>query len=272
MGYYTFEELQGARIYDSIGLYYGVLTGYRVEPDDLYLEVSIVAGSRERVIDVDELARRLRGRGHSVEGEEVEVLVSLARREGVDIPYRIAQRSISMLKALVPSSEVLVADYRRIAGEDVKAILLSTPREALFRGLEARPIRGRLPEPGRIKGRLVISRSMGVLGYVHGYVIGPGGAGIRAGSRTSGYVEWLRFLDAVKRIDQDLYKRLVEEIEPLRNPRVGLDEVERVRGLIEEAGLGELLERHIVYKRGERDTHNIPLAKVISFGDAVIVE
>ena len=265
----------GARIYDILGLYYGEFTGLRVEPDDVYIMASIRVKAREPVIDVEKLSNILKARGYKAVDEPVEVLVGLARREGIDIPYRVAEREEVLLKGLIPSREVAVIDYKADVQGGMAVILLSTDREARFRGLEGVTNRGRIPREEDVRGKPVISVERGLLGVAQGYVIGPGGAGIRATTGESGeeYINWLGFLNQVKKIDRRLYNRLADRVNPLKHPRLGVDEVKDIMDIIREAGLEDLLERYREAKPSRGGGYiDIPLSSLRSVGDAVIVE
>jgi len=272
--YYAAREIMGARIYDILGLYYGEFTGLRVEPDDVYIMASIRASAREPVIDVDNLSRLLRERGYDADNEPVEVLVGIARREGIDIPYKVAEREEVLLKGLIPSREVAIIDYRRDVMGGIAVILLSTDREARFRGLEGVSRANRVPREEDVRGKLVISIERGILGVAYGYVIGPGGAGIRAvaGGSSEEYINWLGFLNQVKRVDKKLYNRLADEVNPLKHPRVGIEEIEGLMDMIRGAGLEELLSRYRETKPSRHGGYiDIPLSSLRSVGDAIVV-
>ena len=272
--YYLPSEIMGARIYDSIGLYYGLFDGIRVERDMVYLVAVIVAEARERVVDVDRLKAMLVDRGYSVGGLTVEVLVNMARGEGLDIPYRIAESRVKLLKGLIPSSEVAAVGRRSVMGGDLTVILLNTPREARYRGLSEAPVKDRFPPEEEIRGKPVISTSRGLLGIVHGYVIGPGGPGLRVGPGVEeiGYINWLGFLDHVKQVNRRLYEELADSIDPYMNPRIPLSRLEGVRSLIKgDDRVEKLLDKYIVLRQVKPGSHvNIPWSDVISIGDAII--
>ncbi len=272
-GYYSLDELSGARVYDSIGLLYGLVGGFRVEPDDLYVEVVITAGSRERVVDVDGLKKALSKAGVRIGDEPLEVLVSMAREAGIDIPYQVASERVVMLKGLVPSREVAVADYRDDIEGGMGILLLSTPREARYRGVGGEPRRRLLPEAS-IKGKPVISKSRGLLGLAHSYVVGPGGLGLRvsSGEVVSSYVNWLGFLAHVKRVNSSLYNKLAERIDPYRRPKVPLAELEQLMDYIREGGFEEVLEGYTIRRPEKRHVVDVGWSSVVSVGDAIIVE
>ena len=265
----------GAKIYDSIGLYYGVFDGIRVERDEVYLKAVIVAEARDSVVDVDRLRRMLVDRGYSVAGEPVEVLVNIARGEGLDIPYRVADSRVKVLKGLIPSSEVAVVGRRSIGGQVLSVILLKTPREARYRGLPGEPIKGGFPGEDEIRGRPVISPSRGLLGVVHGYVIGPGGPGIRVGLGVEevGYVNWLGFLNSVRQVNRRLYEELADRVNPYKNPRIPVSMVGGLMELISgDERVSSLLEKFTVLRQSrQQDSIDIPWGDVVSIGDAVIV-
>lgn len=268
--FYSPRELRGAKVYDSLGLLYGTLRGARVEEGTLLLEVVTTAGSRESIVDVDRLRERMGGRWR--EGATVEELVAEARRMGIDVPYKIVEGSVELLKGLVPVGEVLVADYSEELGLGVVA--LRTPREARYRGPPEAVGSLRLEPEERIRGKPVISASRGLLGLVEGYVIGPGEPGVRA-SRSpgeEGYINWLRFTSAVKSIDRGLYERLANLYNPLQHTTLPASELPRIRELLGGDAL-QLLEKFVVYRRRRQgDYVDVPWSSVVAVGDAVIVE
>lgn len=212
--FFSAEELGGARVFDSEGLFYGLFDGYVVRGGVLFLRVVVEVSARQPVVDVDRLVEALRDRGVRVRpGEPLEVLVARARELGVDVPYRSAESRVRLLKALVPVSEVAVVDSRRLVhgSEEVveKVIVLRTPREARYRGRKPVLERPGVPPLEEIRGRLVVSLSEGVLGYVEDLVIGPGEPGLRV-SRSegvSGYINWLGFLNSLKKRGFSRYMR-----------------------------------------------------------------
>ncbi|MEB3862027.1 MAG: hypothetical protein GSR84_07395 [Desulfurococcales archaeon] len=261
--FYSDKELRGSTVYDKLGLAYGTLRGVRVEGGSLLLEIVVRASGR--VVDVGMLRRRL-----GIEGP-VEELVAEARRRGVGIPYRRMEGEVEMLKGLVPVEEVWVADYSEELGMGV--VLLSTPREARYRGLPEDPPRPRLAPLEEVRGKPVVSVERGLLGLAEGYVIGPGEPGLRAvrSPGEEGYVSWLKFMNVLKKTDRGLYERLAGVYDPLRHTTLPLGELERVKPLLTREAW-DLLEGFIVYRPRRGGFTDIPWSKVLALGDAVVVE
>lgn len=282
--FFSAEELLGARVFDSEGLFYGLFDGFVVRDGVLFLRVVLEVGSRQPVVDVGRLVEVLRGRGVRVGGDEpLEFLVARAREEGVEIPYRVAEARARLLKALVPVSEVAVVDSRRLyrgLREVVeRVVVLRVPREARYRG--RKPV---LERPGvlpleELRDRLVVSLSDGVLGYVSDLVVGPGEPGIRVsrGEGVAGYINWLGFLNALKKQGLvGVYERLAEYRDPLVSPRLDLSLLPRVEELLEEVGAPSaarrVLEDYVVREPVRGSFIDVPWSRVLKVGDIVLTK
>ncbi len=281
--FYSLAELRGAIIVDSEGLIYGLLDDLRFLPDDVLLVAVVEASARDLVVDRDRLVEELRSRGVEVGGEDtLEYLVARAREEGLDIPVREAVRPMKLVKGFISIREVLWADKATLRkGEDlreVKVILLKTPREARFRGIRAQETLS-IPKPEELKGKLVLSLSEGILGYAGDIVIGPGEPGLRAykGMGVEGYINWLAFLSRLKKSGhRELYERLADYRDPLRNTRLDISLLGEVKRLLREleappAVLG-LLEQHVDRRPVLGSYRDIPWSKVRKIRDVIIVE
>lgn len=282
--FFSAEELGGARVFDSEGLFYGLFDGYVVRGGVLFLRVVVEVSARQPVVDVDRLVEALRGRGVRVRpGEPLEVLVARARELGVDVPYRSAESRVRLLKALVPVSEVAVVDSRRLVrgSEEVveRVVVLRTPREARYRGRKPVLERPGVPPLEEVRGRLVVSLSEGILGYVEDLVIGPGEPGLRV-SRSegvSGYINWLGFLNSLKKRGLlRVYERLAEYRDPLVSPRLDLSLLPRVRELLEELGVvdkvSDLLEEFVVREPLRGSFVDVPWSRVLKVADIVLTK
>ncbi len=124
-----------------------------------------------------------------------------------------------------------------------------------------------------VRGKPVVSVERGLLGLVEGYVIGPGEPGLRAvrGLGEEGYVNWLRFMNTLKRMDRELYEGLAGIYDPLRHTTLPLGELDRVKPMLSREVL-DLLEGFIVYRPRKGGFADIPWSKVLALGDAVVVE
>lgn len=274
MKFYDPEELLGALVVDSAGLVYGVVGGYRLAPEGVVLEAYVSLG-----VDADALRRALRERGVEPGGEGVEALVLAARRLGLEIP-RVGGREVRVLKGLVRPGEISLIDVKVLenpstgAEERVGVVLLGSQREAEFRGL--RFSGGPVVDEG-VVGKLCVSASNGVLGYVYGFVVGAGESGLRA-CRRRGRVElnWASFLSEARRLaGEDAYYRLVGFRDPLKSPRLSGAEVEEARRLLSEMGLLErlspLLESHSK-RTGPAECADVPLRDVLAAREVVLVK
>ena len=241
--------------------------------------------ARELVVDVDSLLKSLAERGVTIpDRQTLEFLVEFAREEGLDIPYREAEKSVRLVKG-----EVSIEDIRGIYSaslqppsksteENVVIILLKTPREATYRGVKEEEV-PKSPVGSDVLGKLVLSLSKGIMGYVGDLVIGPGEVGIRAYKKrgVEGYVNWLAFVSSIRKLGyESLYHRLVEYRNPYRESRLPLKELEKLKEFLrsEEAPCEvlNLLEEHVVLKRVGGVFVDIPWSAVKKLGDVIIVE
>ena len=121
-------------------------------------------------------------------------------------------RELEHEKGLVPLSEVsAIAE-----GPGGPVVLLSTPREAEYRGVRPGP-----PGPAdleRAVGKLVVSADGRVLGRATSVVVGPGQPGLRV-SPSAVELAWLRFLRDLRRRER------VEDGAVLRRIRELADEI-----------------------------------------------
>ena len=282
--FFTADELMGARVFDSEGLLYGLFDGYVIRGGVLFLRVVVEVDASQPVVDVEKLVTLLSERGVRLRrGEPLEVLIARAREEGVDIPYRVAEKRVKLLKALVPINEAVVVDARRLhrgVREVVeKVIVLRTPREARYRGRKPVLERPGVPGPDELAGRLAVSLSEGILGYVSDIVIGAGEPGIRIsrGEGVTGYINWLGFLNALKKQGHlELYERLAEYRDPLVSPRLDLSLLGSVQKLLEEAGAPEparrLLEDYVVREPLRGSFVDVAWGKVLKVADIVLTK
>ncbi len=272
--FYAEEELRGAKVYDCEGLLYGEAGGLVFLEDGAFIEVYVRRRIGDVAVDAERLSSDLARLGLQTGNATLEELVSLGRELGVDIPSRVVDREVSLLKARVPVEEILWFDSRNVApfGE-LKVLLLATPREAEFRGWRPRPP-AKWPKREEVRGKMVLSVSNGIVGVVEGVVVGIGGIGLRV-ARSGGdrEVKWLAFTTALRRRGQDgLAERLAGEIDPYSNPRLKGADAERAARLVEELGSEEALELLAKHTVESKDVVDIPWSSVLRVGDAVITE
>ncbi len=277
--FYSMEELRGALVVDSEALVYGVLGGARFTSDGVFLEVYVEYSVESAAPDYEKLASILRSRGVEP-GEALEDLVAAARSLGLEIPFKKTSRPLRLLKGLVPLGEVELIDSRQVggpAGEGKResVVLLSTPREARYRGLRETP-KPRSPVPGELLGKLVVSKTRGILGRVVEVVIGPGEPGLRASltGALPGYLNWAALLRRIRRERPEAFEALANAIDYHREPRVGLERLEEVKALIEEHApeyLG-VLEEYIVREEARTGIRDVAWTSVLKVGDIVVTE
>jgi hypothetical protein len=282
--FFGINELRDARVYDSEALFYGVLDGLVFREGTVFLKLAIEVKARQPVVDVERLRRRLVESGAKLGGEEpVEYLVARAREEGLDIPYRVAEKPVRLTKALVPVKEVAIADskklWRGMESREERVIVLRTPREARYRGREIRVEMPAVPEPSELRGKLVVSLSDGILGYAEEIVIGPGEPGIRVshGQGVAGYINWIAFLNTLKKRGLiDLYEKLAEHYDPLASPRLDITMLPSIERLLKSLGAPshakQLLHEHVMSEPLRGSYTDIPWSNVLKIGDIVITK
>jgi hypothetical protein len=280
--FYDPQELLEALVVDSEGLVYGRVGGFRFSQDGVFVQVYTVVRASEKVVDAGRLAEELRRRGVQVgEGWPLDLLVRRAREEGLREVFREAEREYKLLKGEVRLEEVVLIDEQEVdnpatgSREKVKVLVLSTPREAEFRGLKLlrQPVP---PLEELLRGKLCISLSSGVLGYVDRVVVGPGLLGLRVCRRRGErVVRWAAFMSQLRFMgEEELYRRLSEFRHPLKHSVLRGSEVEEARSLLESAGASERVlrafEEHI--QVGDALCVDIPWGKIKVARDVVIVE
>ena len=280
--FYDPQELLEALVVDSEGLVYGRVGGFRFSQDGVFVQVYTVVRASERVVDAGRLAEELRRRGVQV-GEDwpLDLLVRRAREEGLREVFREAEREYKLLKGEVRLEEVVLIDEQEVdnpatgSREKVKVLVLSTPRETEFRGLKQlrQPVP---PLEELLRGKLCISLSSGVLGYVDRVVVGPGLLGLRVCRRRGErVVRWAAFMSQLRFMGEEgLYRRLSEFRHPLKHSVLRGSEVEEARSLLESARASERVlrafEEHI--QVGDALCVDIPWGKIKVARDVVIVE
>ncbi len=278
MKFYDYEELRGFNIYDSVGLFYGFVCGIVYREDNVYVKACIRVVAEDSVPDTDLLKKMLRSKDISVEDESLDVLVSLAREHGLDIPYKVVDQNIELVKGIFPVSEIELIDEYYEGTMRKGVMLLNTPREALYRGRKVK-ISTPVPLPEKIVGKLVISKKNGVLGKAYSIVIGPGYPGLRVKrlKELKGYISWLKFLSDIKKKDPDIYERLVAIKDPLLNRRIGLEEYDLLISEMRKRNIPEKIikeiDKYIVSsEEGLSLFIDIPWPKILVVNEIVIVE
>jgi len=271
LAFYEPEEYRGARVYDSLGLLYGVVCGFEAS-ERVALKACMVVESEAPVPDVERLRSMLLERGAEAPAEAgVEALVAAARRLGLEIPYRAARGRVELVKGLVEPSEIAVVD--RVEDGSL-VVLLSTEREARFRGLTRRDLPR--PRPVDALGKPAISLSRGYLGLVEKLVIGPGAVGLRAVKKSGPYLAWFAYL---RRLEEKGLRRLAEKLaaevaDPLAERRLPAQRLGEVKEALRRLGAPpeaeRILDEALRYERLERV--DVEWGIVRSVADAVVTE
>ncbi len=170
-------------------------------------------------------------------------------------------------KGLIPVEEIsAIAE-----GPGGPIVLLSTPREASYRGV-------RVGEPtsadlGKAVGKVAVTLDGRVLGTVSEVVVGPGLPGLRVRA-SMGEVAWLRYLKDLRSRDPELAAKLEARVDPYRNPRVPAERLdELLKALREEGAVEEELRKLKEYvEEVEAASVDVPWPRVERVGDVVLVE
>ena len=278
--FFSLDEIRDAMVIDSEGFIYGYVKDLQVLEEDVGLAVYISSRVNEPVVDVEKLQSILSSRASLRGDEPLELLVSLARRDGLDIPYKVAEKEVKWLKGFVPVSEIQLIDIKRTSVDNIdsliKVILLKTPREAIFRGL---PARG--PKPvyrvDQVLNKIIVSMSRGVLGIAKEVVVGAGEIGFRV-YRVRSFkkvVNWIAFTAQVKRLGfKEAYERLVEFRDPYRFSKLDVsiakDVEEVLKDLKEKDKVVVLLQEFVEVEPGAIEFEDISFSDVVKVGDVVI--
>jgi len=274
--FYDVEEIEGFEIYDSLGLFYGVVCGVEYRRDDVYVKACLKLVAEDSVPDTDYLKKALEEKGVRVGEETLDLLVILAREHGVDIRYRAVNRSISLVKGYIASSEIAVIDDYYESGRRKGVIVLCSPREARYRGRDLQQAKPPL-NPDTVVGKLVVSLEKGLIGRVTGIVVGAGQPGIRVKriGLSKGYIAWLRFLNSIKKRKPGIYEVLASLRDPLINRRISIEDYDLLVEEMRSRGVPEDVVREVdKYIESEESRGgifaDIPWEKVHVVNDIVI--
>lgn len=176
-------------------------------------------------------------------------------------------REMTPEKGLVPVEEIsAIAE-----GPGGPIVLLSTPREASYRG-----VRVGEPTPAdleRAVGKVAVTLDGRVLGTVSEIVVGPGLPGLRVRA-SMGEVAWLRFLKDLRSRRPGLAARLEARVDPYKNPRVPAERLDDLLKALREEGASEeevkMLKGYV--EEVESASVDVPWSRVERVGDVVLVE
>jgi hypothetical protein len=219
VSYRSPSELYRARIYDSEGLEYGFVCGFKLEDEPL-IRACIEFPGEVEYPDVEALKQMITDLGYEVTEEiGLEELILIARKEGLKIPYTKSTTIIRLVKGIVKPEEIMLVDtvYRRREMDDMRIsiILLNNPREARYRGYkvpygDASPVK-----PQRVYGKLVVDVEEGILGWASTIVFGRGGIGLRIDTRftRSGRINYDDFINRLKTVEIGTHDKLIHKIQ-----------------------------------------------------------
>lgn len=267
-------------VVDSEGFIYGYVKDFHFVDNMLYLSVYTVFKVNELSIDVEKLTDMLKTKTSLSGNEPLEFLVNLARREGLDIPYRVAEKDFEWVKGFVPVNEVQLIDVKKISVDEmdtvVKVVVLSTPREAVFRGI---PIQNTKPiyRFDQVLNKLVISLSRGVLGICKEVVVGAGSAGFRVYRARSirRVINWIAFTSNLKKQGyRDVYEKLVDFKDPYRFNKVDTSIVKDLENILkdfkEKDKVLSMAQNYVEVEVGAVEFEDIAYEDVVKVGDIVI--
>lgn len=282
MKFYVYDELLNAKIYDSEALHYGYVCGYEIR-NKPFLKACLFFNVGEYVPDVETLRMEIKSKGIEIpEDSSLEDLVAIARSEGIKVPYLVVKSRLEMVKGFIDLNDVAVMDvgYKPELGYEcrVAVVVLNKPREAKYRGLDT-PINNPTPERLlKIKGKLVVSLSKGILGFADEIVFTPGGYGIRIDSKLcrSGYINYGNIITVLES------RGLIEVVNSLKSRIVPRSTVDlRFYGLIYDTltrfNLGEeylnLLIENTHFEEEYVDEYiDIGWNNILKIGDIVLVK
>ena len=281
--FFTPEELRGALVVDSEGFIYGLVEGVFFQHDYAALDIVIKTRMGETVVDEAELRAKLILKGYDVEDKEtLEDLVALAKIAGIEVPRKVADKEIKLRKAVLPVSEIKWIDEKtiNIGGEEerLKVVLLKTPREASYRGIQPQP-KPVSPVPDDVKGKLVLSNTRGIMGVALEVTIGFGVPGIRVYTRKveEKEISWISFIANLRRMGlSELAEKMQEIADPYKTSRIPysrMDEIKkRLKKLNAPSQAIELLESSVV--EGEKTSiyTDISWTNVKRVSDVILVD
>jgi len=276
--FYSMDELRDAMILDSEGLIYGYVEDLRIEDEKVSLAAYTVFRVNEPAIDVEKLRSQLAKRVSLKGNEPLEVLVSIARRENIDVPYKITEKEVRWIKGFVPLEEVRLIDAKRISVDDMdttlRVILLSKPREALFRGM---PVQSSSPtyRIEQVLNKLVLSSLRGILGICKEIVVGPGELGFRVYRVKSmrKVVNWIAFTAHVKRLGlRDAYEKLVEFRDPYKYSKLDLSTAGEVEKILGDSKILDTMRSFIEAEAAGTEFEDVPYSDILKVGEVVITK
>jgi sporulation protein YlmC with PRC-barrel domain len=280
--FYSLDEIRDAMVVDSEGFVYGYVKNIHIIDSSVRLAIYTIFKMNEPVVDAEKLVSTLAKKVSLTGNEPLEILVSIARREGLDIPYIVAEKELEMLKGFVSIDEIQLIDIKRVSVDDmdtaVKVILLSTPREAVFRGL---PVQVSSPtyRTEQILNKLVVSLSRGVIGICKDVVIAPKSLGFRVYRARSfkRVVNWMAFTAHIKRLGlREAYERLVEFRDPYKFSKLDLSLAKEVESILSDIRnkdrvLGTM-QNFVEVEATNTEFEDILYSDVVKVGDIVIAK
>lgn len=262
--FYDEREVEGALVVDSEGLIYGKVSKISVEEDGVKLHVRVDVLAEVEEVDVERLREQLKGK--VPEGIEDEEIVSIAKSFGLELPKKLVKRELQHEKGVVPVEQIAcIAE-----GGDVRVVVLSTPREAKYRGIEER--KPEYADLTGIKGKIVISLSGEVLGEAVGIVVSAGKPGIRVRRLSAKkIINWLRLLRDLKREKRDAALRLEAKLDPYKNPKISLERADDIVNLLRGEGIDPCLIENYVEEPEGRSYIDVSWDEIKKIGDVVLL-
>ncbi len=281
--FFTPDEIRGYEVVDSEGFRYGTCGGVEFSEEGQFLRVNVTVKVGEQSIDINELRLRLESKGVSLPSDiTLEGLMMIAKEQGIQVPKKVFSSEVEILKAKVPISEIRWIDSVSLEYEDnktdLRVILLSTPRETRYRGIEPFS-KQEQPLLKLIKGKAVLSLGGGIVGIAGELVVGFGQVGLRAFRKkgSSRVIRWLPFITWLRREGYfGIAGKMVEIADPYKEPKLPASRFDEVLKVLEDLEpppkVIEELSKSVVEVKGEDVYEDVPWSEVLKVGDYVIVK
>jgi len=155
--------------------------------------------------------------------------------------------------------------------EDQTVILLKTPREARYRGVEEKT--PSFTDLKNIAGKLVVSVKGKIVGEAREVVIGVGEPGVRVEKKGSGTINWIKFIRDLRVENKTLAYKLESTINPFEKPRLPTEKLNDLKKLILEKGGSEREAQKLLnyIEREKSGFEDIPWSKILKIGDVILV-
>jgi len=116
--FFSINELKNAVVVDSEGFIYGKVMEYYLTDGKLFLKAYIEIKAKEKIVNVDRIISELEEKGVNIPSDApLELIVTRAKEEGLDIYYKLAEKPYTLLKGLLPIDEIRWIDSTTLEKE-----------------------------------------------------------------------------------------------------------------------------------------------------------